>query len=268
VTVHKHPRLCPLNAPGPFYTMETCLACGAPEAEAPELLAPLTGGNCTTYFVRQPVTPAEIERACNAIRVCCVMDLRYGGTDRAIIEQLGNDPLTCDYIIRDGQLVLGESAEAGAAVDLISAWPTPSESPPKSEQTVDCHGKDRLAKRWKWWGIVARVAVVAVVVLAVRWVWFPGRAFNSVVWQDAVQVRQGVRLEMADRLVARGTLIGKSRAMVVELLGEPPPTGYFADWDLVYWLGPERGFISIDSEWLVLRLDADGRVTENRIVRD
>ena len=54
--VHQHPKRCPLNAPGPFYTMGECLACEAPEAEAPDLLAPLTGGNYTTYFVRQPET--------------------------------------------------------------------------------------------------------------------------------------------------------------------------------------------------------------------
>jgi hypothetical protein len=97
---------------------------------------------------------------------------------------------------------------------------------------------------------------------------FPGRAFDPVAWQDKSQVQQGVRLGMADRLIARRTLIGKTRAEVVELLGEPPHTGYFADWDMVYWLGPERGFISIDSEWLVVRLAKDGRVVDNRIVRD
>ena len=52
------------------------------------------------------------------------------------------------------------------------------------------------------------------------------------------------------------------------MLGEPPHTGYFKDWDLVYWLGRERGFISIDSEWLVVRLDPKGWVREYRIVRD
>lgn len=107
---HQHPKRCPLNAPGPFYTMGTCLACEAPETEAPDLLAPLTGRNYTTYFVRQPQTPEEVEQACRAIEVCCVMDLRYGGTDRAIIERLGNDPLACDYLIRDGQMVLSDKA--------------------------------------------------------------------------------------------------------------------------------------------------------------
>lgn len=107
-----------------------------------------------------------------------------------------------------------------------------------------------------------------VAVFGIRAVWFPGRAFDSVAWQDKTQVEKGIRLEMADRLIARARLINKTRAEVVEMLGEPPPTSYFADWDLVYWLGPERGYFSIDSEWLVLRLGESGRVVDNRIVRD
>jgi hypothetical protein len=73
---------------------------------------------------------------------------------------------------------------------------------------------------------------------------------------------------MADRLVARRTLLGKTRSEVVELLGEPPQTGYFKQWDLVYCLGLERGFIRIDSEWLVVRLDQNSRVEANQIVTD
>ena len=73
---------------------------------------------------------------------------------------------------------------------------------------------------------------------------------------------------MADRLLARGTLLGKSRAEVVAMLGEPPETEYFREWHLVYRLGPERGLFGIDSEWLVLRIREDGRVAECRIVTD
>ncbi len=97
---------------------------------------------------------------------------------------------------------------------------------------------------------------------------FPGRAFDAAAWNDKAQVESGVRLSMADRLLADGVLVGRTRAEVVAMLGEPPPTGYFAEWDLVYWLGPERGFISIDSEWLVARLGSDGRVTHAQLVRD
>lgn len=76
------------------------------------------------------------------------------------------------------------------------------------------------------------------------------------------------RLHMADGLLNSGTLLGKSKVEIVTLLGAPTSTNYFKDADLVYWLGPERGFISIDSEWLTLRLDQKGNVREVRIVTD
>jgi uncharacterized protein (TIGR02996 family) len=98
---YEHPSRCPLTVPGPFYTCGNCLACDAPEAEAPDLLAPLGSGNSTTYFLRQPETAAEIERACRAAEVCCVMDLRYGGTDPKIIARLKNDPSFCDNLLAE-----------------------------------------------------------------------------------------------------------------------------------------------------------------------
>jgi hypothetical protein len=108
--VHSHPRRCPLNVAGPFYTTGDCLACEAPEAEAPELLAPLKEGNYTTYFVKQPHTAEEVERACKAIESCCVADLRYGGQDRSIIQRLGNRSDHSDFVLRDGKLILSEEA--------------------------------------------------------------------------------------------------------------------------------------------------------------
>ena len=73
---------------------------------------------------------------------------------------------------------------------------------------------------------------------------------------------------MVDDLIERISLRGRTRAQVVELLGEPPKTEYFNDFDLVYWLGPERGIMSIDSEWLVMKLDQNGLVIERRLVTD
>ncbi len=125
-----------------------------------------------------------------------------------------------------------------------------------------------MTKRWqRAWALGAAV-IIAAVTVAVWHMWFPGHAFNPAGWQADAEVGSGVRQQMADRLLARGTLIGLTREEAVGLLGEPPATGYFSDWDLVYWLGPERGFIGIDSEWLVLRLGADGRVVEARLVTD
>jgi len=96
--IHQRPPHFPKNAPGPFYTTGECMACGAPEAEAPELFAPLQGENYDTYFVRQPATPAEVERACRAAEACCVSAVRYGGYDAAILRRLGNKPEYCDHV--------------------------------------------------------------------------------------------------------------------------------------------------------------------------
>ena len=79
----------PRNAPGAFYALEKiCLACGLPEDEAPDLLAKLDETDGDTYFVKQPSTPDEVERACSALDVCCVKALRYAGDDPAIIQRL------------------------------------------------------------------------------------------------------------------------------------------------------------------------------------
>jgi hypothetical protein len=93
--------------------------------------------------------------------------------------------------------------------------------------------------------------------LITRW-WF------WVDWGDGWHRRH----RMADWMVLTHSLVGLTRSEVVAKLGEPPPTDYFKDWSMVYILGSERGFISIDSEWLVLRIDAGGRVGEVKIVHD
>ena len=94
-----HPDRVLKNVDGPFYGTGDCLACGLPEAKAADLLAPLDDDNQDTYFVRQPETPDQVEAACEAIKVCCVSALRYGGTDVNMIRRLGNDPEYCDYLI-------------------------------------------------------------------------------------------------------------------------------------------------------------------------
>lgn len=92
----------PGNAPGDFYTTGECLACALPESECPDCLAPLDGENCHTFFLKQPESAAEIERACRAAKVCCVNAIRYGGTDPAIIRRLGGTSLCCDKPILGG----------------------------------------------------------------------------------------------------------------------------------------------------------------------
>jgi hypothetical protein len=80
-----------LNAPGDFYVEDgMCIACTAPEREAPDLMAHQSVGavgyHC--YFRRQPETPAELERAIRAVEVGCCGAVRYGGPDPEIIRRL------------------------------------------------------------------------------------------------------------------------------------------------------------------------------------
>lgn len=77
------------NTQGDFYVINNaCITCGAPEAEAPDLIehSKLEYGHC--YFKKQPQTPDEIERAISAMEVSCIGGLRYGGKDEKILKRI------------------------------------------------------------------------------------------------------------------------------------------------------------------------------------
>lgn len=94
--------------------------------------------------------------------------------------------------------------------------------------------------------------------------------FDSASWKNEQLVdnwENPIRLRMVDDLLKKHELVSMSKNQIDELLGVPKPTGYFSDYDYVYWLGPERGFISIDSEWLGIKFQ-NNIVIEARILRD
>jgi len=92
--------------------------------------------------------------------------------------------------------------------------------------------------------------------------------FDSVAWKRAEEsINDPIRIWMVTDLLKRYSLQGMSRKQIDDLLGVPHPTSYFREYDYVYWLGPERGVISIDSEWLGIKFENDV-VTEARILRD
>jgi hypothetical protein len=85
------PRRFPLNAPGDFYVAKgMCMACSAPEHEAPDLMAHCTDidGLYHCYFRRQPQTPEELDRAIQAVEVGCCGAVRYGGQNPEIVKRL------------------------------------------------------------------------------------------------------------------------------------------------------------------------------------
>lgn len=95
-------------------------------------------------------------------------------------------------------------------------------------------------------------------------------SFDREAWRDSARVYSAnpVRSRMVHDLLRRHDLKGMTRAEVVSLLGDPDSTLYLREWDMVYWLGPERGIFGIDSEWLGLRLGRHGRVIMHQVVTD
>ena len=93
--------------------------------------------------------------------------------------------------------------------------------------------------------------------------------FDSLKWQneELVNSRNPLRIRMVDDMLKKHNLVGMTKENLIALLGVPPKTDYFSSYDFVYWLGPERGFLSIDSEWLVIKLE-NGTVVEALVVRD
>ena len=79
----------PLNAPGDFYVVQDlCLACLAPENEAPDLIGNVKKPYYHCFFKRQPATEEEIYQACRACRVSETEAIRYAGRNPEIILRL------------------------------------------------------------------------------------------------------------------------------------------------------------------------------------
>lgn len=100
--------------------------------------------------------------------------------------------------------------------------------------------------------------------------WWYSRPFDSATWKATKGDTSDYapRLYMVDYLMERQLLLGKTKSEVLELLGEPDRANAGVrqdvvsyDRDLIYWLGPERSFLRIDSEMLVIDIGDDGLVT-------
>src|SRR4030095_3738359 len=118
---------------------------------------------------------------------------------------------------------------------------------------------------------VARVVGVLAIGLLLAWVVFRCPLPFVPSWWN-VDAERGTmlrtRYRIADHLVGSGRLIGMSKSDVVGLLGPPADADKFTDHGLVYVLGPERGWISIDYEWLLVDFDSAGRVNSAVVVSD
>ena len=138
----------------------------------------------------------------------------------------------------------------------------------------------RAAKKW------ARIAVLAVLVVHAVGGYALWRAYGAAReqlsesrcdghtsfvrshWMDTTMARGklAVRGCMVDDFLDRNELRGKTRSEVIALIGEPDRSDLFPDYDLVYWLGPQRGLIGTDAEYLVMKVDKTNRVTSVELV--
>lgn len=133
--------------------------------------------------------------------------------------------------------------------------------------------------------VLKRVALVVVLLAASPFLLFAGSIakdavteysqrlpFNSADWKSPdnsayKSPKYAVRIRMVDDLFHRHKLVGMTRKQVIQLLG-PSDGGDTRGAAFSYWLGPERGFIRIDSETLTIEFDAKNRVRKAHIWSD
>ncbi|OJE53318.1 hypothetical protein BAQ48_04795 [Bacillus luti] len=116
---------------------------------------------------------------------------------------------------------------------------------------------------------VLSVMIIALIPLIVCTVQLGVNEYTSKFNQNRWLNDADKRVHMVDDLLQKYKLIGKSNEEIIKLLGDPTETrNEEVGATTSYYLGNERGFISIDSERLVLQFDNDGNVIEYKVQRD
>ena|SRR5690349_2709550 len=77
------------------------------------------------------------------------------------------------------------------------------------------------------------------------------------------------RYRIAERFTRSGQLHDMTREEIVGLLGKPvTDVTRLGHHGLIYVLGPERGLLGIDYEWLLIDFDLTGRVSNVEVMTD
>jgi hypothetical protein len=91
--------------------------------------------------------------------------------------------------------------------------------------------------------------------------------FDAELWRNPDKIEQDImwppRLCMVDHLMSSGQLDGLTSDQVVQLLGHSHDKSFpfgAKSCDIHYYLGPDRGFWGMDSEWLFITFGKDGEV--------
>jgi hypothetical protein len=79
-------------------------------------------------------------------------------------------------------------------------------------------------------------------------------SFTTEKWLNKPEARGCI----VDDMLSKHDLLGMTKEQIESLLGDETDPAYFkTNNNLVYYLGPERGLISIDSEWLIITFEND-----------
>ena len=103
---YQHPGRAKENIEGPFYTVDIGCDCGCllPEETAPTLLRTTEDRRGQTYFIKQPETEDEFIDAIEAVNICDIHDIRYGGKDPLIIRAIESGK--SDYVrTKNGEVI-------------------------------------------------------------------------------------------------------------------------------------------------------------------
>jgi hypothetical protein len=91
------------SAVGDFYVQATCcMSCGVPQGIAPDLVGWTNEKLTQCYWLKQPKTPDELDRAIKIIHTQELGCHRYSGKDPAILRRLPAED--CDHLRPDLKL--------------------------------------------------------------------------------------------------------------------------------------------------------------------
>jgi len=148
---------------GDFYVMsDECIVCGAPQAEAPDLIDHSKLVHDVCYFKKQPETPEEIRRAIDAISVSCINALRYRGTNEAILKQLyevdlakqcDNKPIGNYKVIVRNRVTFKYNGTINELFDSVTKGIARSE--PDNISNFKSNNKDYFKFKYRWYEGVA-----------------------------------------------------------------------------------------------------------------
>ena len=108
--------------------------------------------------------------------------------------------------------------------------------------------------------------LAAILILGAYQIFFSGSRFDRARWL-AADADSSIRADMVEDLLERYRMRQWTRHQVIELLGEPTPTGKWADWELIYALGTRRGLTGGERRWLLIDVAGD-RVSGYQVVHE